>query len=235
MKIGRLAASMIAVAAILTLGGAFAALVATGAILASEPTPTSTSDPAVDPSSSTFQLPEPPAKAQEDVAPPTRLTVGNRAAQEAPKPQGTVYTWEDGDRTLSVELQDDLTVQSTADNAPDDVVVVRGISKSIVRKQAKHGEDSLPVFRSQSGGGLMTLPGGVLLALDPEWDADAVEGFFARNDIPADRRSELDFIPNGFLVETEPGLASLELANALAVQNGVDIASPNWWWEAEAK
>ena len=53
----------------------------------------------------------------------------------------------------------------------------------------------------------MTLPGGILLALDPEWDRDAVEGFFSRNGISTDRTSELGFLANGFLVETEPGLS----------------------------
>ena len=77
----------------------------------------------------------------------------------------------------------------------------------------------------------MTLPGGVLLALDPEWDGAMVNGFFARNNISKTRISELDYIPNGFFVRTKPGFPSLELANALAAQKGVLVSSPNWWRE----
>ena len=82
----------------------------------------------------------------------------------------------------------------------------------------------------------MTLPGGILLALDPECvTGTPVEGFFSRNGISTDRTSELGFLANGFLVETEPGFPSLELANALAAQDGVLSASPNWWREMEAR
>ena len=136
---------------------------------------------------------------------------------------------------MRVVLQTDLVVQKTETNEPGDVLVVRVGAHSIVRKKAGRGTDAGPVFRSESGGGLMTLPGGVLLSLDPGWDRDAVQGFFSRNGISTDRTSELGFLANGFLVETEPGFPSLELANALAAQDGVLSASPNWWREMEAR
>ena len=78
----------------------------------------------------------------------------------------------------------------------------KGVASSIVEKQASHGDDAGPVFKSESGGELMTLPGGALLALDPEWDETQVEDFFAQNGISSDKVSELDFIPNGFVIET---------------------------------
>ncbi len=81
----------------------------------------------------------------------------------------------------------------------------------------------------------MTLPGGVMLALDPEWDQAAVDKFSAGNDIPADHVTPLEFLDNGFFVETEPGFPALELANSLADQEGVVVSSPNWWREVNAK
>ena len=69
--------------------------------------------------------------------------------------------------------------------------------------------DELPVFRSESGA-LMTLPGGVLLILDPEWSRSQTDAFFSGNAIKLDRVSELGFVPNGFFVETEPGFPSPE-------------------------
>ena len=145
--------------------------------------------------------------------------------------QGTVYTYEDGDRTIRVILQGDLAVRETGADTPSGGVVRRTPGGNIVRKQSGQGGADLPVFRSASGGALMTLPGGVLLALDPEWDEAGVNRFFERNNIWKGRISELDYIPNGFFVRTEPGFPSLELANALAAQKGVLLSSPNWWRE----
>ena len=149
--------------------------------------------------------------------------------------QGAVYTYEDGDRTIRVILQGDLVVQETGADTPSDRVVRRAAGGNIVRKQSGDGGADLPVFRSASGGALMTLPGGVLLALDPEWDEAGVNRFFERNNIWKGRVSELDYIPNGFFVRTKPGFPSLELANALAAQKGVLLSSPNWWREVEAR
>ena len=114
-------------------------------------------------------------------------------------------------------------------------MVVKGSTQSIIRKGSDGGQDNLPVFRSESGGGLMTLPGGVLLSLDPKWDKAQVDRFFSDSNISPEQVSELGFIPNGFLVETEAGFPSLDLANSLASQDGVEISSPNWWSEVEAK
>ena len=223
MKLGRLP---IAIAAVVLLGAVAAGLVDVKEVLASEPTPTPI----------TLELPELPDKSQPPAPPTERSTRGAGPEQAASaSDQGAAYTWEDGDRTIRVVLQDDLVVQKTSANAPDDVVVVKAGGDSIVQKQAKHGQDSRPVFRSESGGELMTLPGGVLLALDPEWDQARVETFFSQNGISADRTSELGFIENGFLVKTGPGFPSLELANALAAQDGVVVSSPNWWREVRAQ
>ena len=81
----------------------------------------------------------------------------------------------------------------------------------------------------------MTLPGGVLLVLSSAWSQAETNAFFSNNGIKMGRVSELDYVANGFFVETEPGFPSLDLANALAVQEGVEISSPNWGREATPK
>ena len=48
-----------------------------------------------------------------------------------------------------------------------------------------------------------------------------------------DRTTELGLIQNGFLIETEPGFPSAELANALADQDGALISSPTRWTEVQ--
>ena len=165
----------------------------------------------------------------------TQRSTGATRSEPPVQPEGKTYSWEDGDRTLNVVLQEDLVVQKTSEVTATDVVVAKGVVNSIVEKQTGQGSDAGPVFKSESGGELMTLPGGVLLALDSTWDETQVEDFFSENGISADQVSELDFIPNGFVVETDAGFPSLDLANELAAQDGVAISSPNWSREVEPK
>ena len=108
--------------------------------------------------------------------------------------EGAVYTYEESDRTLRVILQEDLVVRQTGSDVTTDRMVRRTAGGSIVRSHFLYGAADLPVFRSSSGGGLMTLPGGVLLALDPEWDEARVERFFVENNIAQALISELDYI-----------------------------------------
>ena len=150
--------------------------------------------------------------------------------------QGEVYTWNDGDRTLQAQLQSDLVVLDDGAISTKDTIVAETSSGRIVARGTGgdgHTESTRgghPVFASESGT-LMTLPGGVVVALDPDWAVGVTDAFFARNSISLDRVSELDYLANGFFVETDPGFASLELANALAGQLGVEFSIPNWWRE----
>ena len=148
---------------------------------------------------------------------------------------GTVYTWHDGDREMRSVLQNDAT-DPKDDNVEgsDGGVTVKEVQSS--GKDSGDAEDKvLPEFRMESGGGLMTLPGGVMLLLDPEWDEAEVNGFFTSNNISTDDVKELGFVDNGFLVNTEAGFPSLNLANELAGKTGVISASPNWSRERQAK
>ena len=256
MKLGRVVIPTIATVAVILVGVAAVALVARG-VLASEPTsdpdPTPTPASVVDsstestpvpevtvdlaetPKEITLEMPVLPDKSLSPNAPTTQRSTGAVRSEPPAQPQGETHTWEDGDRTLTVLLQDDLVVQKTSEVTATDVVVSKGVVDSIVQKQASHGADAGPVFKSESGGELMTLPGGVLLALDPTWNETQVENFFSDNGISADQVSELDFIPNGFVIETGSGFPSLDLANELAAHDGVLISSPNWSREVETK
>ena len=253
MKLGWLGIPIVATIAVVAIGVVAVALVANG-VLASEPpddpdpTPTplpvsqaeTQATPKVDldiqPREVELVLPDIPLKPEESTQQKSQpKSTGSSRTEPPPQQQGQAYTWEDGDRTLTVLLQEDLTVQKTSEVTASDVVLVKGAVDSIVERQASHGTDVGPVFKSESGGGLMTLPGGVLLALDPDWDQTEVDSFFQDNGISPDQVSELGFIENGFLIETDSGFPSLDLANELAGQEGVMISSPNWSREVEAK
>ena len=161
------------------------------------------------------------------------------AAQQTTRGTQTEYTWEDGDRTLTVTLQTDLTIEErTPSEAVRDALkdalatTPRG---NVVRSADSRGRSTgLPVFNSPSGD-LMTLPGGVLLLLDQDWSETEVKRFFADNAISRSDVSALGWIDNGYFIETAPGFPSLTLANALAGQEGVEISSPNWWQQVELK
>ena len=149
--------------------------------------------------------------------------------------QGRTYTWEDGDRTLTAYLQADLVVDAGSEDSPRKAVAANAGGGSVVRSDGGNPDTGgLPVFRSESGT-LMSLPGGVLLVLDPEWSPAQVSSFFANNGIKQERLSELEYAANGFFIETEPGFPSLDLANTLATQDGVELSSPNWWRESVKK
>ncbi len=174
--------------------------------------------------------------------------------------QGDVYMWQDGDRTVGARLQLDLVVlDDGAIVSRDDVVADTGNGENVPRSAGGDAKSdgtggggksdgtgggqsdgttnsggSSPVFLSESGE-LMTLPGGIVVVLDPEWDTDETADFFVGNGIALSRVSELDYLTNGFFVETDPGFPSLDLANALAGQAGVELSSPNWWRERTAK
>ena len=125
--------------------------------------------------------------------------------------QGQVYTYKDGDRTLRVRLQPDLEVSESG---------TRSNGEHIVPKGSSGKGTGQPVFRSESSGTLMTLPGGVVLVLDAAWSPAQTNAFFTRNRIARDRVSAMNIAANSFFVETAPGFPSLELANTLAAQNG---------------
>ena len=79
----------------------------------------------------------------------------------------------------------------------------------------------------------MTLPGGVLLVLDAEWDQARIDRFFKDNHVDRSLVQERTFTTNAYFIETEPGFPSLNLANELAGQDGVVLSSPNWQTEVE--
>ena len=166
---------------------------------------------------------------------------GGDGSGGAASAQGDVYTWQDGDRTVGAQLQLDLVVlDDGAIVSRDDIVADTGNEQNVPRSADGGGgksdgtSSSNPVFLSESGE-LMALPGGVVVVLDPEWDAAEAAAFFTANGIVPSRVSSLDYLTNGFFVETDPGFASLDLANALAGQVGVELSSPNWWRERTAK
>ena len=143
---------------------------------------------------------------------------------------GKTHVWYDGDRMLEARLEVDLVV-THSNRVPEEAVVADTGSGRIVKRSGLGLRGELvgePVFRSASGE-LMLLPGGAIVVLDNDWARARVDLFFESNGISVDHVSELDWLDNGFFVETPPGFASLDTANALVGQPGVKLSTPNWW------
>ncbi len=233
MKLDRNLIPIVAIAAIILLVVPAVGMVI-GMAVASEPGDETTA--ATEDELPPLELPPLPDKEYQMVdSNPQQTNNVSRAGAYGSSVQGTDYSYKDGDRTIGVTLQEGLVLQKNSAISSNDTVIIKGASQSIISKGNDGGQGGLPVFRSESGGGLMTLPGGVLLALDPKWDEAQVDSFFSNNGISPEQIEELGFMQNGFLVKTEAGFPSLELANSLASQDGVEISSPNWWTEVEAR
>lgn len=105
---------------------------------------------------------------------------------------------------------------------PDEVAV--RLSASPLRRFS-------PVFRdTPSGGGPMrALPGGVIVYLDPNLPPAEIDAWLIRYSPNVVRR--LPIGPHVYLIDTPPGLESLETANRIHESGEVIAATPNWWTE----
>ena len=132
-----------------------------------------------------------------------------------------VYTWRDGDRVIPVRIETKGTEPEKTDRRSD------------VEGDSDYRTES--IVSVSVGGDTMSLPGGVLVVLNPSWSKSRTDAFFSKNGVAPGSVSRLQSMNNTFVVETAPGLPSLHLANALATQDGVRVVSPNWQMEVAAQ
>ena len=174
----------------------------------------------------------------------TPSDAGSDAADQRSADGAASYTYWEGDSEITVWLVPQTAARDVGPKGGEQGLAdskagsKSGSSTSQVRRSAPGTGLGAPpgqlVFRTATGS-QMWLPGGVLLVLDAAWSTAQADAFFAQNDIDAGRVAEFDWLDNGFLIETGPGLVSLELANRLVGQQGVELSSPNWSVEAELK
>ncbi|TYT73358.1 hypothetical protein [Desulfobotulus mexicanus] len=156
------------------------------------------------------------------------------------------YTWYDGDRQRVTYLDPDIvavfennyedhsTRKALGSDSSDVVATYGGVQILRVREDssakrqpqsADTGGKLSPVFRDGGKGGpVRALPGGVVIRLNPEINADdwfTSKGLNVIRIIPVGK--------NTYLVASEPGLAALNLANEMHGHEDVVWAQPNWW------
>jgi len=162
---------------------------------------------------------------------------------------GDMRYWYDGDERRTIWLQGDLVAEFA-----HPIGVGSGTasprSERRVRLPSRYGwlqfrragysarpdagvpaQRTSPVFRDtpSTGGPLRTLPGGVIVYLDPALSPADVDAWLIRHAPDSSRR--LSFGPNVYYIDTPPGLESLETANRIHETDRVIAATPNWWTE----
>lgn len=90
-------------------------------------------------------------------------------------------------------------------------------------------KDSLsPVFTN--GGQRMVLPGGIIVTFKAGWDENKVKQWADSKGLTIKQKMNFG---NMYVLNSEPGLASLNLANSIYESGEVEGASPNWWQELQ--
>jgi hypothetical protein len=182
----------------------------------------------------------------------------DRVAAERPSAMQS-YVWYDGDLPRRVWLDPEVIAEfDGADRAASRSAVRRAIPRAVElpsrqtgvrlwRVPGSRGEAmrSLraaqpqtkvsPVLRDapSSEAPMRALPGNVIVYLDPSLPRQQAQGWLRSQNLEVVRR--LDFGRNAFLVKSDPGLASLELANELRKQDVVAAAMPDWWEQVEKR
>jgi hypothetical protein len=86
-----------------------------------------------------------------------------------------------------------------------------------------------PMFQDlpHPGGRKRALPGGIIVWFNPHWSDAQVMEWSQEQGLTIVKKINIG--PQVYLIETAPGLASLETANRINQSGEVEAASPNWW------
>jgi hypothetical protein len=176
-------------------------------------------------------------------------------------PLSETYTWHDGERTRTIWLNPRRFVEfdsparersvvgriypqakplngSTEPKRgvriwrvePDARLDARDMVKTLMASAP--GTRFSPVFHDgpSPDSPMRAMPGNVLVYPKQRWNVELAERWAAAHNLEIARF--LDIGPGVIVVRSAPGLAALELANALSGYGDVSAAFPDWWQEA---
>ena len=84
-----------------------------------------------------------------------------------------------------------------------------------------------------STGRMRALPGNIIVYLNPQWDAAAVNTWLSTRKLEIVKKLEIG--PNIYLIKTGPGMEALTTANTLYRSGEVKAAFPDWWQEVSPR
>lgn len=184
-------------------------------------------------------------------APPNKMTPG-----KAGMTLSQSYTWYDGQTARTVWLNPQLLAEfgSATTAAPGAVAKAAGASlveearpdvhglrlwrvqsspAAVARSLAVSAPDARfsPVFHdsANSQGSMRALPGNIIVTLNPAWSETQAQQWIAAHQLEVVKK--LPFGRHIYVFKTAPGLAALEMANALYRSGEVVSATPDWWEE----
>lgn len=133
------------------------------------------------------------------------------------------YYWYDGSKKRVIHLQTGMV----ADFDQKSVLQQAGTQKALSDNQS-------PVFAGQPGSGpVRALPGGVIVRFDRALTEQQVNARLAPYNAAVSR--PIGSSGRTWLIGTDAGMPSLELANTLFESGLVESAAPNWWQERKRK
>lgn len=176
-----------------------------------------------------------------------------------PAPLTQTYTWNDGQQEHTVWVNPSLLAEfdPVAENRSplkqalpsaqvlpskgaglrlwklDSGVTSEGLARTL-KTNHPQGKYSPILHDSASASGRMrALPGNVIVYLNPSWTNDQITAWAQSRRLEIVKKLAMG--PNIYLLKSDPGLAALELANALHQSGDVVAAFPDWWQETVAR
>ena len=142
------------------------------------------------------------------------------------------YVWYDLDKPRDVWLNPSLAAKIGAAAETETVGTSRslaGLRLAANVPGTTYAADRLPVFHAQASehSAPLVLTAAIIIYLDPGWPKTTALKWLADRDLEVIRA--LPVRANAFLIESKPGLATLQLANALYESGVVLAAFPDWW------
>lgn len=151
----------------------------------------------------------------------------------------TMHYYDNGNQR-SIQLQPSLVAEfagstSAQTRSTENTIIKPFVSihknTSPTRRTAGSTANQSPVFREgdSPAGRLMALPGGVIVNFKPDWTDEQVRLWTKTHDYLI--KQKLNILGNWYIIDTPPGLVSLQAANDIQETGEVVSASPNWWKE----
>lgn len=157
-------------------------------------------------------------------------------ARAAEPPAGYRYVYYEGEQAVPVYID-----ASVVADVSTGLVRITPVTDAKVRSSLSRGamptnmaDKFAPVFRSTPTGGMrMTLPGGVIVYLRPDWQRPQIDAWFHAQGLSLARA--VNEAKNGYLVQAPPGFPSLLLTDRLRGLTDVKSAKPLWWTEVSKR
>lgn len=151
----------------------------------------------------------------------------------------TTTHYYDGNTQHAIKLQPNLVAEFASNasaqarstenaNTKRPFVTIRK-NVPLASRAAGSATSQSPVFREgdSPAGRLMALPGGVIVNFKPDWTDDQIQLWAKTHSYVI--KQKLNILGNWYVIDTPPGLISLQTANDIHETGEVLSASPNWW------